>query len=122
MDSEDLQAALAKFTRSLKHYRHWSRAYFYTDGVAFLVEHAGAHWLLDHIAARQKRARKDRMLREAQVWTLRMTGPITAHVGCSREDGTEVFYDEVPVFGGFPLDEVTLIFENETLMLKGERA
>ena len=55
MDSEDLQAALAKFTRSLKHYRHWSRAYFYTDGVAFLVEHAGAHWFLDHIAARQKR-------------------------------------------------------------------
>ena len=83
MDSEDLQAALAKFTRSLKHYRHWSRAYFYTDGVAFLAGHAGAYWLLDHIAARQKLARKDRMLRDAQVWTLRMTGPITAHVSCN---------------------------------------
>jgi hypothetical protein len=121
MDSAELKAALATFKSPLTHYRHWSRAYYYTDGVAFLVKHAGAHWLLDHIAARQKRARKDRHLREVQLWSLRVTSLSTVQITCSRETDEEVFHDDVQLLGGFPLDEVTLYFENETLMLPGER-
>jgi hypothetical protein len=121
MDSAELKAALERFKAARTHFRHWSRAYYYTDGVAFLAAEAGAHWLLDHIAARQKRARRDAKLRVCQVWTLRMTGALTARLMCSREDGRDVFYENVPLLGGFPLDEVTLYFENETLMLPGER-
>jgi hypothetical protein len=121
MDSAELKSALATFKNPLTHYRHWSRAYYYTDGVSFLVKHAGAHWLLDHIAARQKRARKDRKLREFQIWTLRLMSEKTTRITCSREEGDEVFHEEIQLLGIFPLDEVTLYFENETLMLPGER-
>jgi hypothetical protein len=121
MDSADLKAALERFKHAQTHYRHWSHAYYYTDGVAYLAAQAGANWLLDYIAAHQKRARRDPSLRECQVWTLRKTGAFSARIACSREDGDDVFYDDVTVFGGFPLDEVTLYLESETLMLPGER-
>jgi hypothetical protein len=121
MDSADLKAALARFKDTETHHRHWSRAYNYTDGVAYLAAEAGANWLLDHIAAHQKRARRDPSLRECQIWTLRKTGVFLARITCSRYDGEDVFYDDVAVFGGFPLDEVTLYLESEMLMLPGER-
>ena len=122
MDKKDLEVALAAFTDTVTHYRHWSRAYYYTDGVAFLAVEAGAQWLLDYIAAHQKRARRDRQLRDCQVWTLRMVAAKTARIACSDREAREVFGEDVPLLGGFPLDEVTLYFENETLMLPGERA
>jgi hypothetical protein len=121
MDSADLKTALERFKHAQTHYRHWSRAYYYTDGIAFLAEEAGANWLLDHIASHQKRARRDLSLRDCQVWTLRKSEPFLARIACSREDGEEVFYADVAVLGGFPLDELTLYLESETLMLPGER-
>jgi hypothetical protein len=121
MDNADLKTALERFQYAQTHYRHWSRAFYYTDGVAYLAEQAGANWLLDHIAAHQKRARRDSSLRECQIWTLRKTGTFAARIMCSREDGEDVFYDDVTILGGFPLDEVRLYFESETLMLPGER-
>ena len=51
MDKEELRIALTKFTGTVNYYRHWTRAFHYTDGVAFLAENVGAYWLLDHIAA-----------------------------------------------------------------------
>jgi hypothetical protein len=122
MDKAEFKAALATYRNPVTHYRHWSRAYYYTDGVAFLVEQAGARWLLDHIAAQQKRARKYRALRELQIWTLQMTGRFIARIVCSRSEHDAAFGEDVQVLGGFPLDEVTLYFENETLMLPGERS
>jgi hypothetical protein len=121
MDSAELEAALASFTRGLTLHPHWRRAYHYTEGVAFLVEHAGAHWLLDHIAAHQKRVRRDPMLRELQVWIIRKIARRTLRIACCRAPGDEAFHIDVTVFSGFPLDEVTLVLENETLMLPGER-
>lgn len=121
MDSADLKAALERFKNAQTNYRHWSRAYYYTDGVAYLAAEVGANWLLDHIAAYQKLARRDPSLRDCQVWTLRKTKTFVARIACLREDGDEVFYTNVAVLGGFPLDEVTLYLESETLMLPGER-
>lgn len=121
MDSEELRAALTRFTSSIGHRRHWSRAYYYTDGVAFLARHAGAQWLLDHIAARQKRARKDRYLRLFQIWHVRPVGEHKVRITCCRESGDAVFYDDVVLFDALPLEEIVLHFENDTLRLPCER-
>jgi hypothetical protein len=121
MDKKELTSALSKFTGIGNLYRHWSGAFHYTDGIAFLAERAGAQWLLDHIAAHQKRVRKDRDLRDLQIWTLRVTGLLTAEITCSRTKKDVAFHEEIQLFSPFLLDEVTLYLEDETLLLPSER-
>src|SRR5438874_11143914 len=115
MDKEELRAALTKFTGTVNYYRHWTRAFHYTDGVAFLAENAGAYWLLDHIAAMQKRARRDPSLREFQSWRLTVTGTHGV-IACHRTGNVEAFRDELP-FTDFPLTEITLHLEDGVLYL-----
>ena len=118
MDKTELQAALTIFTGTVHHYRHWTGAFHYTDGVAFLAENAGANWLLDHIAAWQKRARRDPRLREFQAWKLTVTDK-RAVISCLRDTDDEAFREEIP-FTDFPLAEVTLYLVNRVLYLPSE--
>lgn len=118
MDEKELATALKSFTETLNYYRHWTQAFHYTDGVASLAETAGARWLLDHIAAMQKRARRDEALREFQAWRL------TVHdrrgtIACLRKTGEEVFGDELS-FTDFPLAEITLYLVDGVLYLPSE--
>ena len=121
MDRSALEAALTAFTSPVAEFRHWTRLFYYTEGVAFLAEHAGAKWLLDYIAAHQKVARKDHRLRELQRWIVRRTERHTVRIGCYRESGDEAFHASMLLLGEFPLDEVTLYLEADTLMLPTER-
>jgi hypothetical protein len=117
MTPDELRGALASFTGTENYYAHMSGLH-YTDGVAFLAENAGAYWLIDLIASWQKRARKDPMLREFQLWELRVTGR-EADAICFRDTNDEAFRQHIP-FTDFPLSEVKLYLENEVLMLPGE--
>ena len=116
MDSNDIEAALRRFTRTENYHRH--SAFSYTDGVKFLAEEAGAYWLLDHIASRQKRARKDKSLRAYQVWHLTVGGS-RGVLACQRRDGMEIFREEI-AFTAFPLQEVSLHLEDGVLRLPWE--
>lgn len=51
-DSEELAAALRRFTGTEGHYKHWLKRMTYTDGVKFFAENAGggSHWFLDVVA------------------------------------------------------------------------
>jgi hypothetical protein len=118
MDKEELQAALTMFTGTVNYYRHWTRAFHYTDGVAFLAENVGANWLLDHIAAMQKRARRDPALREFQAWRLNVTGT-RGTIACLRDKDDEAFRDEL-AFTDFPLPEITLFLADGVLYLPSE--
>ena len=118
MDKEELRLALTKFTGTVNYYRHWTRAFHYTDGVAFLADNAGAYWLLDHIAAMQKRARRDWKLREFQAWKLTVTGT-RGVIACLRDKDDEAFHDELP-FTDFPLPEITLYLQDGVLYLPSE--
>jgi hypothetical protein len=117
MEPNEIRSALALFTGTQNYYPHES-GLNYTDGVAFLAENAGAYWLLDLIASYQKRCRKDRSLRDFQIWKLVKTGK-KADVICLRDSDDEAFRQHIP-FTDFPLDEVTLYLENEVLLLPGE--
>ena len=118
MDKEELRIALTKFTGTANYYRHWTRAFHYTDGVAFLADNAGAYWLLDHIAAMQKRARRDPALREFQAWRLTVSEK-RGMIACLRDEDDEAFVDELP-FTDFPLPEITLYLSNGVLHLPSE--
>jgi hypothetical protein len=118
MDKEELKAALTMFTGTVNYYRHWTHTFHYTDGVAFLAENVGANWLLDYIAAMQKRARRDPALHEFQAWKLTVSGT-RGVIACLRDKDDEAFRDVVP-FTDFPLPEITLYLANSVLYLPGE--
>jgi hypothetical protein len=121
MEPAELRSALAMFTGSDDFYRHANTDFSYTDGVRFLAEQAGAYWLLDSISSWQKRARKDRMLRDFQIWELRVDlVKKTGFLVCLRDSDDEAFRERIP-FTDFPLDSIRLYLENNVLMLPGER-
>lgn len=120
MDPRDIEASLAQFAGSDNIYPHLS-GLVYTDGVKYLADTLGAHWFIDLIASWQKRARKDRTLREFQLWELRVDlEKRTAIAICFRDIGDEAFRQDIP-FTDFPLASIRLYLENETLMLPTER-
>jgi hypothetical protein len=64
-DKQITEMDLAQFTGSVNYYKHWSKRLLYTDGVQFLAERAGAHWLVDLVASYQP------LKAEFQCWTLK---------------------------------------------------
>lgn len=119
MRPDELRSALAAFAGTDDYHRHDTANFSYSDGVKFLADNAGAYWLIDLIASWQKRCRKDRQLRELQIWQLKKTGN-EADVICLRALDDEAFRLHL-TFTDFPLDEVTLYLEDNVLMLPGER-
>ena len=102
--------------------RHWT-GLLYTEGLQYIAEHAGggAYWLLDLIASYQPKCRKDRQLREFQVWELKVDlEKKTARVTCLRDAGVEAFHQDIE-FSDFPLPELRVYVENNTICLPQER-
>jgi uncharacterized protein DUF6876 len=118
MEQNALRAELRQFTGSTEFFRHFTNAIIYTEGVKFLAEHARLYWLIDLIASLQPRALKDRMLREFQLWELRIANGKTVLV-CLRDSDDEAF--RVPLkLADSALDYVRLYLEGGTLMLPSE--
>jgi hypothetical protein len=89
MTPDEFRSVLAAFSHIESYYAHESGLH-YTDGVAFLAKHAGAYWLIDLIGSYQKRCRKDRQLREFQIWQLWKKGN-QADLVCLRDLNDEAF-------------------------------
>ena len=120
MDRAEIEAQLPHFTGTNEWHKHPTGLLF-TDGVKFIADHAGAYWLIDLIASWQKRARKDLMLRELQLWELRVN--LEANTGdaiCLRKANDEAFRQHIP-FTDFPLPQLRLYLENDVLCLPSER-
>jgi len=116
MDTNEIEAQLRQFTASENFHSHLG--FSYTDGVKFLADEAGAYWLLDAIAARQKKARHDPVLRKFQIWKLTVANK-RGVLACLRRPEDEVFREEIP-FTGFPLAEITLHLTDRLLHLPSE--
>lgn len=122
MTPHELEIALAQFTSTCNYYRHWTNAFHYTDGVAFLVENAGAFWLIDTIAAHQSQVRQDSRLREFQIWEIKKdpSSQSSANLICSRDTNDEAFRWFF-YYADFPLPYLKLYLENNVLLLPTER-
>jgi hypothetical protein len=110
-----------RFTGSEHWYRHWAnRKILFTDGAEHVAKAGGACWLLDIIAIEQN-CNKTVAAEEFQAWTLKVdlvrhTGRIT----CDDGNGRTVFTKEI-AFTDFPVAEITLWLENNTIYLPSER-
>ena len=113
------KADLNRFTGSETWWRHaLARHVLFTDGAKHVADAGGAYWLLDEIAFAQ-RSKIKVAAEEFQVWTLKVKDDCTAKLTCEDGNGNAVYAKRIP-FTDFPLDEISLYFCNQTILLPSE--
>ena len=110
-------AAMAQFTGTEHWYQHpLVRSVSYTDGVKYVADTVGAHWLVDKVATLQ-------MLpeikgEEFQVWKLAVADH-KATLTCEDGNDHEV-YREAIEFTDFPEPGISLWFTDNVILLPSE--
>lgn len=102
---------LAQFTGSTNFYRHGLvREVFYTEGVEYLAETAGAYWLLDEIAFAQRYVIAVKV-EDFQVWDLKVNEDQSGLLTCGDGNGRELYATPIP-FTDFPPPGIRLFYAN----------
>jgi len=109
---------LRQFTGTEFWYRHpFKRHILYTDGVKYVAETAGAYWLVDEIVFSQMK--KKLAAQPFQHWKLKVKPNATATLTC--EDGNDnVVYTKRLSFTDFPLEEISIFFTDNVILLPSE--
>lgn len=120
----EVRGALAHCTGGDEMHRHWTRRLNYTDGVLFMAERCGAHWLVDAIASHQS-PRVVRACEGMQFWTLKYhpaEGRKAEHwtLTCRRDSGEPAIVCQKIEYSDFPLPEFVLWVEGDVLLLPSE--
>ena len=110
-------AVMAQFTGTEHWYQHpLVRSVSYTDGVKYVADTVGAHWLLDKLATLQMLARIKR--EPFQAWKLQVADN-KATLVC--EDGNnKAVYREALEFTDFPEPGITLWLCDNVILLPSE--
>lgn len=111
------QEALDRFSGTVDYYLHWAGKLAYTDGIRYLTEEGGAHWLIDAIASYQTdpRITKNEMLQDMQFWKLRVKEG-KAILTCVADSGHPPAIMQVIEFTDFPLERVEIWVERSGFM------
>lgn len=113
------KAVLRQFTGTKQWYRHGlARNILFTDGAKYVADEAGAYWLLDEIAFSQSLKRI--AAEEFQLWKLKVNlNDQMARLVCEDGNGNVIFRKRIP-YTDFPLEEISLYFTNNTILLPTE--
>lgn len=108
---------LSHFTSTEQHFRHGLvRNVFYSEGVKFLADKAGAYWLLDKIATSQM----ELTIRTEPFQSWRLTvADSRGRLTCDDGNGVVLHTEEID-FTDFPLDEVSIWVEDRVMLLPSE--
>ena len=110
---------LAQFTGSEHFYRHGLvREVFYTEGVEYVVDNAGAYWLLDEIALAQRHIIPVKR-EDFQVWDLKVNADQTATLTCGDGNGREVYTKRIE-FTDFPEPGIRFYYADWVIHLPSE--
>jgi hypothetical protein len=111
---------LSGFTGSEKFYKHMMGVVL-SEGAFYVAEKCQAHWLMDVVTSYQTEARFRK--EEFQVWKLTAPGDTDkmrpATVTCDDGNGNVIAKQEIHATD-FPLEEVTLWYQNKTIFLPSE--
>lgn len=115
INEEKLKAELAGFTGTESYYRHFS-GLLYTEGVKFLADKAGCHWLIDIVASYQYKLKNIGF----QLWTLKVMPDRTAEVTAKEDTNTPILVSQKIEYTDFPLSEIKLYYIDGVLILLSE--
>ncbi len=110
------QNDLEQFTGTETWWKHALSGYTYTDGIKYLAEKAQAYWLIDKILIITRYKKK---LQEWGSWTLTVNKDKTALLVCDDGNGNKLFSEKID-YTTFPLEKVSVWFENGVLILPSE--
>ena len=117
IDKNQLLTELKYFTGSEQlYFNPLFRKFKYTEGVKFLAEKSNSYWLIDFVLSNQYLT----ILKnnEFQTWKIKVTGN---KAEITVEDGNHNKLKSFKIdFTDFPLDEFSLWFVYDTLMLPSE--
>jgi hypothetical protein len=109
---------LGNFTGSENWYQHWLGKCLYTDGVKYVADQAGAHWLIDEIAINQTRPKV--RAEKFQVWVLKVDlENRTAVLSCDDGNDHAVFSKKIE-YTDFPLAEIRFYCTDGVILLPSE--
>jgi hypothetical protein len=113
METKITESDLGQFIGTVNYYRHWLGGR-HTDGVQYLAEKAGAHWLVDAVFSHRRRE-------SFQIWTLKKNADDNGAVLTMQEDSGEraKVRQKIP-YTDFPLDQIKLYLIDNVLLLTSE--
>jgi len=113
----ELLKELGGFTGTEYYHRHWL-GLVYTDGIKYLADKAGAHWLIDLVASYQGKLKRE----EFQVWRIRVNEKREATVDCWSDvpEKSKKLVEQFIPFTDFPLEMYEFYCINGTILLKSE--
>ena len=111
---------LSQFIGTTKYYQNIF-GLKYTDGVQYLAEHGEAYWLIDAISSWQSHSKisNDPMLQSIQFWKLIVNDDSSAQLVCERDKDDVVISQDI-AYTDFPLNQITLYYQQGVLMLPSE--
>jgi hypothetical protein len=90
----------------------------YTEGVQYVTDAAGAHWLLDEIALAQRHIIPVKR-EDFQVWDLKVNADKTARLTCGDGNGREVYSKRIE-FTDFPEPGIRFYYADWVIHLPSE--
>jgi len=120
MNTQELtKEDLAAFTGTTKWYRHpVVKKMLYTDGIKYVVERAGAYWLIDEITYQQYHPRVKN--EEFQVWELIVDLDKSSAVLTCDDGNDRILYTKRIDYTDFPLKEIKIYVTNNVILLPSE--
>jgi hypothetical protein len=120
MEAQQLTSTdLAQFTGTENWYRHpIVGKMLYTDGIRYMMNKAGAYWLIDEIAFQQYHPRVK--TEEFQVWVLIVDlEQSTGALKCEDGNGRILCSKQIP-YTDFPLAEIKIYVSDNVILLPSE--
>ena len=114
MTKQEIENGLTQFHGTDEYHSHWTRQLVMTDGVKWLADNAGAHWLIDMIASYQpdSRVRNNASLQSIQFWELRVNEDDgTAVLSVVEDEGVPPALTQHIPFTDFPLPSIDIWVE-----------
>ena len=111
----DLERNLSMFTGTSRYYPHWSKAIKWTDGIQYLCDEAGAHWLMDIVASYQSKVDAP-----FQLWKLTVNPDNTAVITMQEDTGQPFLVRQEIQYTDFPLKEFAFYCIDRICLVKSE--
>lgn len=115
INENDLVRELRSFSGTEQYFRNFT-GLKYTDGIKYLADKTGSHWLIDLVGSYQHKLSEVPF----QLWTLKVNKDKTGVITCQEDSNLPVIVEQKLEYTDFPLEEFECYCIDGVLLLKSE--